>query len=92
MCQLWLCALENLDPYGRPNHGRSGRREELGVRTQIIDIDFGAIMERMRRAVTSGRKGIEGAIEETENLDFIRGEAQFIDDRTLEVGRSKNKR
>ena len=67
------------------------KAEELGVRTQIIDIDFQAIMERMRRAVTSGRKGIERAIEETENLDFIRGEAQFIDDRTLEVGDQKIK-
>ena len=67
------------------------KAEELGVRTQIIDIDFQAIMERMRRAVTSGRKGIERAIEETENLDFIRGEAQFVDDRTLEVGDQKIK-
>ncbi len=67
------------------------KAEELGVRTQIIDIDFQAIMERMRRAVISGRNGIERAIAETENLDFIREEAHFIDDRTLEAGDQKIK-
>jgi mycothione reductase len=67
------------------------KAEELGVLNRIIDIDFQAIMERMRTAVINGRKGIERAIEETENLDFIRGEAHFIDDRTLEVGDQKIK-
>jgi mycothione reductase len=67
------------------------KAEELGVRTRIIHIDFQAIMERMRTAVESGRKGIERAIEETETLDFIRGEARFIDDRTLEAGDQKIK-
>ena len=67
------------------------KAEELGVRTQIIDIDFQAIMERMRRTVISGRNGIERAIAETENLNFIREEAHFIDDRTLAAGDQKIK-
>ncbi len=67
------------------------KAEKLGVHTRIIDIDFHAIMGRMRTAVTSGRNGIERAINETENLDFIREEARFIDDRTLEVGHQKIK-
>ncbi len=61
----------------------------LGISTQIIDIDFKAIMGRMRMAVTSGRKGIETAIQETENLDFINREGHFIDEHTLEVGDEK---
>lgn len=65
--------------------------EKFGVRTQVITVDFQAIMERMRRAVTNGRKAVQGAVEETENLDFILGEAHFIDDRTLEVDDQKIK-
>jgi mycothione reductase len=61
----------------------------LGVRTQILDIDFGAVMERMRKAVTGGREGIQRAIDQTENLDLVRGEGRFIDERTLTVGDEK---
>jgi mycothione reductase len=65
--------------------------EKLGVRAPIIDIDFQAVMKRMRTAVTSGREGIEKALEESETIDFIRGEAQFIDDHTLTAGDQKIK-
>jgi mycothione reductase len=64
---------------------------KLGIRTEIIDIEFGSFMGRMRTAVTNGRNSIRKAIEESENLDFINREAHFIDERTLEVGSEKIK-
>ena len=62
---------------------------KLDIRAQITDIDFRAVMERMRNAVTSGRSSIEKAIEEAENLDFINREGHFIDERTFEAGDEK---
>jgi dihydrolipoamide dehydrogenase len=62
---------------------------EFGVRAQIEEIDFGAIMRRMRKTVSSGRRAIEKALEETDNIDFFRGQANFLDDRTLSVGQQR---
>jgi len=62
---------------------------KLDIRAQITDIDFRAVMERMRNAVTNGRSSIKKAIEETKNLDFINREGHFIDERTLEAGDEK---
>jgi mycothione reductase len=59
---------------------------KLDIHAQITDINFRAVMERMRNAVTSGRSAIKKAIEETGNLDFINREGHFIDERTLEAG------
>ncbi len=63
--------------------------EKLGILTEIRDIDFGAVMKRMRHAVTSGRNGIKKTIEESENLDFINGEGHFINEGALEVDGKK---
>ncbi|MGE5237826.1 MAG: dihydrolipoyl dehydrogenase [Chloroflexota bacterium] len=59
---------------------------KLGIRAEITDVDFGAVMERMRKAVTGGRNGIRDAIEATENIHFYNSECHFIDERTLDVG------
>ena len=64
---------------------------KLNIDAQITDIDFRAVMKRMRNAVTTGRSSIKKAIEETRNLDFINGEGHFIDERTLEAGDKKIK-
>jgi len=61
----------------------------LGIRAPIARIDFSAIMQRMRKTVSAGRRSIESALEETRGIDFFRAQAQFIDDRTLEVGKQK---
>ena len=58
---------------------------KLGIQAEITGIDFSFIMRRMREAVQSSRKGIRGAIEDTDNLDFLNGEAHFTGDYTLEV-------
>lgn len=62
---------------------------KLGIRTEIADIDFGAVMGRMRSAVTGGRDSIKKALEESENITFISGEGHFIDEHTIEVGADK---
>lgn len=59
---------------------------EFGISAHIADIDFGGIMQRMRETVSSGRHSIEKALEETDNIDFFRGQAHFLNERTLEVG------
>jgi mycothione reductase len=61
----------------------------LGIRSEIIDIDFKAIMDRMRSVVADGRNAIKKAIEESENLDFINREGHFLDEHTLEAGAEK---
>jgi dihydrolipoamide dehydrogenase len=61
----------------------------FGIRTSIVAIDFPVIMDRMRKAVISGREGIGKALEESENLDFFKHEGRFLDDRTLAVGDKK---
>jgi mycothione reductase len=62
---------------------------KFGVQAPIVTIDFRAIMDRMKTAVTSGQNGIRTALEESENLDFFNSEGHFIDERTLEVGDKK---
>ncbi|RJQ23975.1 MAG: FAD-dependent oxidoreductase, partial [Nitrospiraceae bacterium] len=38
---------------------------KLGIRTEITRVDFRAVMDRMKNAVSSGRDRIKTAIEET---------------------------
>ncbi len=59
---------------------------QFGVQAPIKRIDFQAIMERMRTAVSGGKIGIRTALEESENLDWLNGEGHFTDQHTLEVG------
>jgi dihydrolipoamide dehydrogenase len=58
----------------------------LGIRAELLDVDFKAVMERMRGAVASGASSIRDAIAATENIDFINEEAHFVDEHVLDVG------
>ena len=62
---------------------------KLGIRAEITGIDFRAVMDRMKGAVSSGRDGIKTAIKDTENIDFYNRQCHFIDDHTLEAGDKK---
>ena len=62
---------------------------EFGVSAHIAEIDFGDIMHRMRETISSGRRSIEKALEETGNIDFFRGQAHFLNERTLAVGQQR---
>ncbi|ALJ00996.1 mercuric reductase [Rufibacter tibetensis] len=56
-----------------------------GVEVNDFKLHLPAVLERKRKVVESFRQGSEKGMEETENLCFIRGEASFIDRKTLRV-------
>ncbi|RJQ22637.1 MAG: dihydrolipoyl dehydrogenase, partial [Nitrospiraceae bacterium] len=56
---------------------------------EITRVDFRAVMDRMKNAVSSGRDRIKTAIEETENIDFYNKQCHFVDDHTFEAGDKK---
>ncbi len=61
----------------------------FGISAHIAEIDFGDIMQRMKETVSSGRRSIEKALEESDNIDFFRGQAHFLNERTLAVGKQR---
>ena len=58
---------------------------KFGISAEIRDIDFNAIMERMRLNVRKGHERIQEALNKAEDFDFYYGEGQFTGDHTLEV-------
>ncbi len=58
---------------------------KLGISANIANIDFSAIMERMRKTVQTGHDHVRRGIGQTDELDFYEGEGHFTGDRTLEV-------
>lgn len=72
--------------------------EKFGITAEIKKIDFGAIMDWMRKTVGKSRERIEESLRNAKDFDFYPGEARFIGDSTLQVqpsrdlsGRDKNK-
>ncbi len=64
----------------------SMENSKLGIRSKAGEVDYSAVMKRMRSAVTDGRNAIQQAIKTSGNLDFIHNEAHFMDEHTLEAG------
>jgi len=58
---------------------------KLGIKVEVSNVDFSAIMKRMRKSIKEGQKHIRDGILAAENLDFYQGEGHFITDYTLEV-------
>jgi pyruvate/2-oxoglutarate dehydrogenase complex dihydrolipoamide dehydrogenase (E3) component len=61
------------------------RAEDYGVRTGNVSVDMRKVRQRKRDLVESFRGSNERRLEQTENLDLVRGEARFIGQDTLEV-------
>ncbi len=61
----------------------SGR---FGIDSEIEDIDFQYVMERMRNHVRPESKQIGQNLNDTDDLDFYQDTAQFVDDYTMKVG------
>jgi dihydrolipoamide dehydrogenase len=59
---------------------------KLGICSKAGEVDYSAVMKRMRNAVADGRNAIQQAIKTSRNLDFIHNEAHFMDEHTLEAG------
>jgi dihydrolipoamide dehydrogenase len=67
------------------------KARELGVAAKVEDIDFSAIMNRMRKSRDEGEKEVSQGIKQLDGLDFFQSEAHFVDDYTLEVGEERIK-
>jgi len=65
--------------------------KKFGIRAKISDMDFRSVMNRMRRAVKSGRSSIEEAVRDSRNLDFYHEEFRFSDKYTLRSGSTQIK-
>jgi pyruvate/2-oxoglutarate dehydrogenase complex dihydrolipoamide dehydrogenase (E3) component len=61
------------------------RAGDFGVLTGRIRVDQQHVRERKQKIVDSFRHGAEQSIQNTENLELIRGKARFIDARTVSV-------
>src|SRR3990172_9429265 len=59
--------------------------KKFAIHTEIRDIDFGTIMERMRMKVRHGEHHVRESIKLSDALDFYETEGRFVGDSTLEV-------
>ena len=62
---------------------------KLGIEAEINNIDFGFIMERMRKSIRENQEHMRQGLSHEENLDFYEGEGHFVDDYTIEVNGEK---
>lgn len=58
---------------------------KLGIDAEIRHIDFGAIMDRMRKSRWETHSGIKAAIKRVKEVDYYDGEGHFVEDYTMEV-------
>jgi mycothione reductase len=65
--------------------------KKLGIDAGIKQIDFRAIMERMRKKVRHGEEHVREFVSLSEELDFYEGEARFTGDSILEINGEKIK-
>ena len=61
------------------------RASDYGVQTGPVKVNLAQVRERKQKVVERFRNGAEQVLEATANLDVIRGEASFIDARTVKV-------
>src|SRR5438309_3690731 len=66
------------------------RASDYGVQTGPVKVNLAQVRERKQKVVERFRNGAEQVLEATANLDVIRGEASFIDARTVKVEGSGN--
>ena len=61
------------------------RASDYGVQTGPVKVHLARVRERKQKVVERFRNGAEQVLEATANLDVIRGEASFIDARTVKI-------
>lgn len=59
--------------------------KRLGIEAEIRNIDFSAIMERMRRSVSETQAQMRHGLSHVKNLAFFEGEGHFTGEYTIEV-------
>ncbi|GAA0199809.1 dihydrolipoyl dehydrogenase [Haladaptatus pallidirubidus] len=62
------------------------RADEFGIDAETIGIDFRGIVREVTETVDGKAEQMEQTIRDHDNLVLYQKEAQFVDDRTLEVG------
>lgn len=60
--------------------------EKLGVKAEVIDIDFQAIMQRMHDEVDTDSENIRKSLKNSNDIDYYEDTGEFIDSYTLKVG------
>ncbi len=60
--------------------------KDFGISSKIDNIDFNAVMERMRKSISSDIEMIRGGLTETEDFDYYQEIAEFVSPYTLKVG------
>ena len=65
--------------------------KKLGIETEISKIDFGFIMERMRKSLNENQAQMRNNLSHIKELDFFEGEGHFTDEYTIEVKGEKIK-
>ncbi len=59
--------------------------ERVNLRASVQEVDFRALMERMRKETWGEAAEMEHSIAQVENYDFYKGTGEFISDYTMEV-------
>lgn len=90
-CQNYGCIPSKMLIYPADIVAEIQNAKKLGVYTEITDIDFKSIMERMRRDRKESQEYQQNGIKNVSNLDYYPGECFFIDDYTLSINNEKVK-
>ncbi|NBB90816.1 MAG: FAD-dependent oxidoreductase [Spirochaetes bacterium] len=69
-----------------------GRAAEYGVGVNAAGVDMETVRRRKRQIVSDFRGGSERAVENTENLELVRGTASFTGPKTLKVSGESGER
>jgi pyruvate/2-oxoglutarate dehydrogenase complex dihydrolipoamide dehydrogenase (E3) component len=64
------------------------RASDYGLQTGPVKVNLARVRERKQKIVERFRNGAEQVLEAAANLDVVRGEASFIDARTVKVERA----
>ena len=59
--------------------------EKLGIKAEIKDIDFGAIMKHMKEPIRESHEHMEHGLQNIDNFHYYKGEGHFIDDYSIEI-------
>ena len=88
-CLNWGCIPSKMLIYVADRIVEIEEAKKLGVDAEIKNIDFHAVMERMRESRQESQIHIREGLEQSKNLDIYEGECHFVSDYTLDVNGNK---
>lgn len=59
--------------------------EKLGIKAEIKDIDFSAIMKHMRKPILESHKHMEHGLQNIQNFHYYKGIGHFVSDFVIEI-------